>query len=113
APLPPDDPPPPLPTPPPIARSDEPAQEPLQAAARAAPGYWVQLGAFRQRDGAEVFQRRIVADVDWLAPRIALLSESGLYKLQAGPYASRAEAQGAAGRVRDALSLVPVIVERR
>ncbi|HEY5321487.1 MAG TPA: SPOR domain-containing protein [Caldimonas sp.] len=36
-----------------------------------------------------------------------------MYRVQAGPYASRADAQGAAARVRDALGLVPVIVERR
>jgi rare lipoprotein A len=83
------------------------------AAPRPARGYWVQLGAFRQREGADSFQRRVVADLDWLAPLLGVFSEPTGYRLQAGPYASRDEAQGVAQRVREALSLVPVVVERR
>jgi rare lipoprotein A len=80
---------------------------------RPAPGFWVQLGAFRQRDGAEGFHRKVAADLDWLAPLLAIFSEPSAYRLQAGPYASRDEAQGVARRVRESIQLVPVIVERR
>lgn len=80
---------------------------------RPAPGFWVQLGAFRQRDGAEGFHRKVAADLDWLAPLLAIFNESSAYRLQAGPYASRDEAQGVARRVRESIQLVPVIVERR
>ena len=83
------------------------------AEARPAKGFWVQLGAFKQREGADGFHRRVVADVDWLAPLLAVFVESSAFRLQAGPYASRSEAQGVAARVRDVLQLVPVIVERR
>ena len=76
-------------------------------------GFWVQLGAFRQRDGAEGFQQRVGASVDWLAPLLAVFGEAGLFKLQAGPYPSRDDARLAAERIRDGLRLVPVIVERR
>ncbi|WP_235835097.1 septal ring lytic transglycosylase RlpA family protein [Piscinibacter terrae] len=80
---------------------------------RPAPGFWVQLGAFRQRNGAEGFHRKVAADLDWLAPLLAIFNESSAYRLQAGPYASRDEAQGVARRVRESIQLVPVIVERR
>jgi rare lipoprotein A len=76
-------------------------------------GFWIQLGAFRQRDGATGFQRRVAAELDWLTPQLAVFDDAVLFRLQAGPYASRDEARGAAERVRDALQLVPVIVERR
>ena len=76
-------------------------------------GFWVQLGAFSQRDGADSFHRRVVADVAWLAPLLAVISDPSAYRLQAGPYPSRDEAQGVAQRVRDSLQLVPLIVERR
>lgn len=76
-------------------------------------GFWVQLGAFRVRDGAEHFQRRVVADLAWIAPSLSVLSETELHRLQAGPYASLDQAHGVAVRLREALSLVPVIVERR
>jgi rare lipoprotein A len=74
--------------------------------------FWLQLGAFRQREGAERFQRRVSEHADWLSPLLAVFSEPSLFRLQAGPYASRGEAQGAMERVREVLKLVPVIVER-
>jgi rare lipoprotein A len=76
-------------------------------------GFWVQLGAFRERKGAEDFQRRVMADHDWLTPLLAVFIDLPLFRLQAGPYPSRDEARGAAEQIRGALKLVPVIVERR
>lgn len=90
-----------------------PAEPPARAQTAAARGFWVQLGAFRQRDGAEDFQRRVADELDWLAPLLAIFSEPQLYRLQAGPYPTRGEAQDAAERIRDALKLVPVVLERR
>lgn len=90
-----------------------PDSPPARADTTAAQGFWIQLGAFRQRDGAEQFQRRVSSELDWLAPLLAVFSEPSMYRLQAGPYPSRAEAQGAAERIRTLLQLVPVVVEKR
>jgi len=94
-----------------------PASEPEAAALRplasAPKGFWIQLGAFRQRDGAESFQRRVADELEWLSPRLAVFVDTPLFRLQAGPYASREEAREGAERVREALQLVPLIVERR
>ena len=76
-------------------------------------GFWIQLGAFRQRGGAEDFQRRVAAELDWLGDKLAVFSDAALFRLQAGPYASRDEARSAAERIRGALQLVPVVLERR
>jgi rare lipoprotein A len=78
-------------------------------------GFWIQLGAFRERDGAQSFQRHVGADNDagWLAPMLATFADTALFRVQAGPYASRDEAEGAATRVRSSLGIVPMIVERR
>ena len=111
-------------TPAEAARPTAPAPNPLSAAAVAdapparaytspARGFWVQLGAFRQQDGAETFRRRVAADVDWLTPLLAVFADAAVYRLQVGPYPSRTEAIGVAERVRDSLQLVPLIVERR
>jgi rare lipoprotein A len=118
--------PPPMPVPVPVPAQDValvtaapalPAPDPPAAGVRpqAARGFWVQLGAFRERDGAESFRRRIGADDDaaWLAPMLAVFADASLYRVQAGPYASRDDAEGAALRLRTALALVPLIVERR
>jgi len=86
------------------------ALRPLASAPR---GFWIQLGAFRQRDGAESFQRRVADELDWLSPQLAVFVDTPLFRLQAGPYASRDEARAGADRIREALQLVPVIVERK
>ena len=90
--------------------ADAPAARAYTTPAR---GFWVQLGAFRQREGAESFQQRVIAELDWLSPLLAVFSDSAMFRLQAGPYPSRNDARAAAERIRDGLQLVPVIVERR
>jgi rare lipoprotein A len=88
-----------------------PVAAPLASAAAA--GFWVQLGAFRQREGALGFRQRVAAELDWIAPLLAVFNDASVHRLQAGPYASRDEASAVAERLHDALKLVPVIVERR
>ena len=90
--------------------ADGPAARAFTTPAR---GFWVQLGAFRLRDGAESFQKRVAAEMEWIAPLLAVFNDASMFRLQAGPYPSRDEARSAAERVRDGLQLVPVIVERR
>lgn len=97
-------------SPPPAPVGEAPAARALTKGAR---GWWIQLGAFRERDGASGFQRRVAGELDWLAPLLAMFGDASLYRVQAGPYASRDEAQEAAQRVREALQLVPMVVERR
>jgi rare lipoprotein A len=95
---------------PPAEVADAPSARAYTAPAR---GFWVQLGAFRVRDGAESFQKRVAAEMDWLAPLLAVFNDAPLFRLQAGPYPSRDEARNVAERVRDGLQLVPTIIERR
>jgi rare lipoprotein A len=76
-------------------------------------GFWVQLGVFRQAAGAVELQQRVERELESLRPLMAIFSDKGVNRLQAGPYRSRTEAQGAAEQLRRALQLVPVIVERR
>jgi len=94
-------------------RSHLPPEQRARAYTGAAQGFWVQLGAFRQRAGAESFQQRVGRELDALSPLLAIFSEASMFRLQAGPYATREEAHGVAHRVRNKLNLVPVIVERR
>ena len=71
---------------------DAPLAEALRPGARAA-RLLIQLGAFRQRDGAESFQRRVADELDWLAPRLAVSVDTPLFRLQAGPYEPRGGAR--------------------
>jgi rare lipoprotein A len=98
---------------PPVASTASPREEKGHAETAAAAGFWVQLGAYRQRDGALDFQHRLGDAQPWLAPLLAVFADGGLNKLQAGPYPSRDEARRAADKIRVALQLVPTIVEKR
>ena len=95
------------------ARGPEKADEHARADTTAGIGWWIQLGAFKQRDGALDFQRRLIDEQPWLAPLLAVFTDRGLNKLQAGPYVTRDDARSAAEHVRTALQLVPTIVEKR
>ncbi|VWX59535.1 Endolytic peptidoglycan transglycosylase RlpA [Burkholderiales bacterium 8X] len=80
---------------------------------RALGGYWVQLGAFSQKQGVERLQSQVVATMPALASMLNVFDERGTYRLQAGPYASRDLARDTAEQVRNGLQLAPIIVERR
>jgi rare lipoprotein A len=91
----------------------EPRDERGRAETTAGAGWWVQLGAYRDRNGALDFQRRLLDEQPWLAPLLAVFNDRGMNKLQAGPYPSRDDARSAAERIRTALQLVPTIVDKR
>lgn len=95
------------------AATTAPAEAPRRAYTVAARGYWVQLGAFRDRAGAETLQRQVASELDWLAPLLAVFNEAAVHRVQAGPYPSRSEAGSALVRIQEALRLTPVVVERR
>jgi rare lipoprotein A len=78
----------------------------------AAPGFWVQLGAFRQRQGAFDLHQQLMRELAWLEPWLAVFDDSAVFRVQAGPFASRAEAHSAAERIRAAAALQPLIVQR-
>jgi len=84
-----------------------------RAAVDAAPGFWVQLGAFRQRQGAHELRELLARELAWLEPWLAIFDDRALYRLQAGPYATRSEALGTAERIRGAASVQPLVVQRR
>jgi rare lipoprotein A len=92
------------------AAIDESAPRPSSTATS---GFWVQLGAFSQRDGVERLQQQVARSMPALAGALNVFAERGTYRLQAGPYASRDLARDTAEQVRNGLQLAPMIVERR
>ncbi len=78
----------------------------------AAAGFWLQLGAFRQREGAQLLQQQVLnmpaAGIDALV----VFEEDGLFRVQAGPYATRAQAQQVAERVRRYTGRGALVLER-
>jgi rare lipoprotein A len=90
------------------------APAPVVAVPRhAAPGFWVQMGAYAKLDGAEQFRQKLLTELHWMAPLLAVFKDGGLHRLQAGPYGSREDARQAAERVKQALNMNALVVERR
>ena len=73
-------------------------------------GFYLQLGAFRAKTGADSFASHVGREIDpALASRILVSEAGGLYRVRVGPYAQRADADGAAAGLRAAIA-VPVLV---
>ncbi len=89
------------------------AREGGTAPAVAIRGFWVQLGAYRDSRGAQQMQQQASDAVEDLAPMLTVFADRTVHRVQAGPFASRDEAQRAAERVRERMLLKPVVVERR
>ncbi|SEK83055.1 rare lipoprotein A [Roseateles sp. YR242] len=79
----------------------------------AAAGFWLQLGAFSRLEGAETLREQFNRSLDWMAPMLTIFKDKQLHRLQAGPFNSREDARAAAEKVRTAMALTPVLVERR
>jgi rare lipoprotein A len=89
--------------------------DPLAAPApltRDASGVYLQLGAFGSRQNAESFRARLQAQVAWLAETIHVYQGNGLYRVHAGPYASRNEARSVADRISQTLGVRPFVLTR-
>ncbi|MEJ1162933.1 septal ring lytic transglycosylase RlpA family protein [Variovorax sp. CCNWLW186] len=97
----------------PLSAPTAPAAPAAAPSSAAFAGFWVQLGAFRERDGAESLRSQAARGLPSLAPQLRVFSEAGTHRLQAGPFASRNEAGEAVTQLRDSLRIAPMVVERR
>ncbi|MBA4176513.1 MAG: septal ring lytic transglycosylase RlpA family lipoprotein [Leptothrix sp. (in: Bacteria)] len=59
-------------------------------------GFWLQLGAFRSRDSALRLRQQLLDGAERAFPAVAVFELGGWYRVQAGPYATRAVALQAA-----------------
>ena len=91
------------------AAAPTPVPVPVSAESR---GIFVQLGAFSVAENAEQFLRKLRIDLGWLSGSMSLYQGDGLYKVHAGPYASREQAEGAAERVRQELGFRAFVLNR-
>lgn len=80
--------------------------------AAAAPGAYIQLGAFGNPDNAEAFRSHMARELDWLADRLRLEPGGKVMRVQAGPFRDRTEADEHAEKIRAAVGIKPTIVIR-
>jgi len=77
------------------------------------PGFWIQLGAFGQRDNAVEFQQRMTQQMPALTGTLQVFSEGSVYRVQAGPFASRELTASTVDQLRSNFQLAPIVLERR
>jgi rare lipoprotein A len=77
-----------------------------------APGPYLQFGAFGVQANADSYLARLQTQADWLAGTLRIEQSGGVYRVQAGPYASEAAAREAAERAAQALGSKPVLINR-
>ena len=78
----------------------------------ASSGNYLQFGAFGVQSNAESYLARLQTQADWLAGTLRVEQSGGIYRVQAGPYASEAAAREAAERAAQALGSKPVVINR-
>lgn len=83
-----------------------PAVKPLQK------GVFLQLGAFASADNAESLRAHLTRELDWLNETLEVNAGGGMHRVHLGPYASRADAEKVAERIRLALGYKPGFVTR-
>ena len=81
------------------------------ASPAATPPYWLQLGAFRERDGAEQLQRLIRREAGWLVERLAVHEQPPWFRVRAGPWPRRDEAEAIAERLAGALPIDAIVLQ--
>ena len=73
-------------------------------------GFYLQLGAFRAKAGADSFASHVGRELDpSLSSKLQVVEGGNLFRVRVGPYALRAEADGAAASLR-AVIAQPVLV---
>ncbi len=75
-----------------------------------APGFWVQLAAFRDAAAATAMQQRAREALD---TGVGVFAGDGLWRVQAGPWPTREEAERAARQAASRLRVEAFVVERR
>jgi rare lipoprotein A len=94
--------------PPDLIPDPEPAAKLPETATGA--GFYLQLGAFRVRSGADTFAAHVTREIDpVIASKVQVSDVNGLYRVRVGPYAQRADADSAATSLRGAIAR-PVLI---
>jgi rare lipoprotein A len=102
----------PLPPPAPVAAALPATPAVASTNTAATGGSYLQFGAFGVQTNAESYLARLQSQADWLAGTLRIQQSDGIYRVQAGPYASEAAAREAAERAGQALGMKPVIILR-
>lgn len=77
-----------------------------------ASGFYLQFGAYSQQANADGARSRLMQELSGLVNTLNSIAVNGLYRLYAGPYASRSDADSILQQVRQRTSINPIVVQR-
>ena len=75
-------------------------------------GIYLQLGAFGLKANAEQFLTRLRSQLAGLSETLSIFTKDGLFRVRAGPYANRSEAQQTADKIGETLGFKPLLLIR-
>ena len=93
------------PAPPPVPAQDVPASS-------EANGIYLQLGAFGSKVNAEQFLTRLHSQLAGFSEALSIFTKDGLFRVHAGPYANRSDAQRGADKLGATLGFKPLLLIR-
>ncbi len=102
----------------PLLISPEPQVQTPSASAAAgnsnalAAGFYLQFGAYSQQANADGARARLMQELSGLVTSLDSIAVNGLYRLYAGPYTSRVDADSVLQQIRKRTSAAPIIVQR-
>lgn len=75
-------------------------------------GYFIQIGAFGNRDNAEALRAHMARELGALGDKLVIDTAGGLFRVQLGPWADAAAAQQAGSQVRESFGMNAIAVQR-
>ncbi|GAO36812.1 rare lipoprotein A [Sulfuricella sp. T08] len=75
-------------------------------------GHYVQLGAFGAQENAESFRSRLKIELAQLTDKLQIHPSGGLFRVQAGPFQTLAEASQVATEIKNSLNIKTVLTTR-
>ncbi|GAC1548164.1 MAG: septal ring lytic transglycosylase RlpA family protein [Collimonas sp.] len=77
-----------------------------------AAGFYLQFGAYSQQANADGARARLMQELTGLVTSLDSIAVNGLYRLYAGPYTSRFDADSVLQQIRQRSGATPIIVQR-
>jgi rare lipoprotein A len=93
------------------------APAPMSASASVSPalssGFYLQFGAYSQESNAQLARTGLMQSLSGVVASMDAVPVNGLYRLYAGPYASRSAALDAVQLIRARVNMTPFVVENK
>jgi rare lipoprotein A len=92
--------------------SPTPAAAPVASSSSLAAGFYLQFGAYAQQANADGARSRLMQELSGVVTSLDSVAVNGMYRLYAGPYSSRADADSILQQIRQRSGATAIVVQR-